>query len=218
MKMRAFLSKVFERIIRFLSSYCQTLNWNIRCIIFNIQPRVFVSRKAFINKTARLQLKHGDRSFYADCIHISDNVYINDGVIIAPYNGDIHIGENVFLGPYCVLYGHGGLRIGKDTMIAAHCVLIPSNHGFSDREIPIRNQIPTSLGIDIGEDVWIGCGVRVLDGVSIGKGCVVGSGAVVNKSLPSYSIAVGIPARVIGRRGEKYENSVDLKLNLSVKD
>lgn len=43
--------------------------------------------------------------------------------------------------------------------------------------------------------------MRVLDGVTIGKGSVIGAGAVVTKSIPPYSIAVGVPAKVIGRRG-----------------
>jgi acetyltransferase-like isoleucine patch superfamily enzyme len=42
--------------------------------------------------------------------------------------------------------------------------------------------------------------VRVLDGVTIGEGCVIGAGAVVNKNIPPYSIAVGVPAKVIGQR------------------
>jgi len=48
--------------------------------------------------------------------------------------------------------------------------------------------------------VWVGTGCRILDGVKIGRGCVIGAGAVVTKNLPSYSIAVGVPARIVGTR------------------
>ena len=49
----------------------------------------------------------------------------------------------------------------------------------------------TKGGIEIGEDVWLGAGVIVLDGVAIGQGSVVGAGAVVAAPLPEYSYAVG---------------------------
>ncbi len=56
--------------------------------------------------------------------------------------------------------------------------------------------------IRLGRDVWLGAGVRVLKGVTVGDGCVVGAGSVVNKDLPPYSIAVGVPAKVVRSRGE----------------
>lgn len=55
--------------------------------------------------------------------------------------------------------------------------------------------------IHIEDDVWIGAGVKVLKGVTIGKGSVIGAGAVVTKDIPPYSIAAGVPCRVIGKRG-----------------
>jgi acetyltransferase-like isoleucine patch superfamily enzyme len=52
----------------------------------------------------------------------------------------------------------------------------------------------------IEDDVWIGLNAVILQGVTIGHGTIVGAGAVVNKSIPPWSVAVGVPARVIGRR------------------
>ena len=49
-------------------------------------------------------------------------------------------------------------------------------------------------------DVWLGAGAIVLDGVSIEKGSVIGAGAVVSKDIPPYSVAVGVPARVVRNR------------------
>ena len=59
-----------------------------------------------------------------------------------------------------------------------------------------------SKPVTIEDDVWIGAGVRVMDGVRIGRGSVIGAGAVVTKSIPPNSVAVGMPARVVGQRGE----------------
>lgn len=66
-----------------------------------------------------------------------------------------------------------------------------------------KNKIEESKPITIGNDVFIGANVTVLDGVSIGDGAVVGAGAVVNKDIPPYAIAVGVPARVVKYRFEK---------------
>ena len=52
----------------------------------------------------------------------------------------------------------------------------------------------------IEDDVWLGMGVKVMDGVRIGRGAVVGANAVVTKDIPPYSVAVGVPARVIRKR------------------
>jgi acetyltransferase-like isoleucine patch superfamily enzyme len=63
----------------------------------------------------------------------------------------------------------------------------------------------------IEDDCWLGTGVKVLDGVTIGQGSVVGAGAVVTKDIPPYSVAVGIPSKVIAQRN----NKTGLETNLS---
>ncbi|MFA6779069.1 MAG: CatB-related O-acetyltransferase, partial [Paludibacteraceae bacterium] len=56
----------------------------------------------------------------------------------------------------------------------------------------------------IGNDVFIGANVIVLDGVRIGNGAVIGAGAVVVNDIPDYAVAVGVPARVVKYRFDKY--------------
>jgi acetyltransferase-like isoleucine patch superfamily enzyme len=79
--------------------------------------------------------------------------------------------------------------------------LICGNHTFVRRDLPIRSQPTEELPITIGDDVWLGASAIVLGGVSIGEGSVVGAGSVVTQDLPPYSIARGVPARVVGVRG-----------------
>ena len=55
----------------------------------------------------------------------------------------------------------------------------------------------------IGDDVWIGDGAIILPGVHIGQGSIVGAGAVVSRDIPSGSIAVGVPAKVVGQIGDR---------------
>ncbi|MFH1073587.1 MAG: DapH/DapD/GlmU-related protein [Candidatus Firestonebacteria bacterium] len=133
-------------------------------------------------------------------IEIGDNTYIHPYALIKTNGGEIKIGKGSTVNDYAVLYGHGGLTIGNDTHIAAHVVIVPANHLFSDPDIPISKQGETKKGIRIGDDVCIGAGAVFLDGVNIGKGAVVAAGAVVTKSVPEYSVAAGVPAKVIKER------------------
>jgi acetyltransferase-like isoleucine patch superfamily enzyme len=153
----------------------------------------------FIADTAKLLIRP-DGFNVGGIISIASGAKICDGVILAPYGGSISIEENVYIGPYSVIYGHGGLHIGRDSLIATHTIVIPADHLFHDRDRMVRSQGLSRKGITIGEDVWIGANVKILDGVEIGDKSIVGAGAVVNKSLPPFSIAVGVPTRVIGFR------------------
>lgn len=133
-------------------------------------------------------------------IRLAQNVKLEAGVVLQAWGGSIVIQDNVFIGPYSVIYGHGGVIIGQDSLIAMHCRILSSNHTIPERSQHIRWQPDTLIATTIGRDVWLGAGVTVLAGVTIGDGCVVGAGAVVTKDLPPYSIAMGVPAKVIKTR------------------
>jgi len=135
-------------------------------------------------------------------ITIGDNTYLTSFAVIDVQGGFVKIGENCSVNPFCVLYGQGGLEIGNGVRIAAKTTIIPANHSFSRTDIPQWLQPLTKKGIKIEDDVWIGTNVTILDGVTIHRGSVVGGGAVVTKDIPEYSVAVGVPAKVIKRRIE----------------
>jgi len=115
--------------------------------------------------------------------------------------GDIELGENVSINSYACLSGR--VKIGNGARIASHVSIVGFNHGFDDTDTPIYRQPLTSLGIDIGDDVWIGANAVVLDGVKIGRGAIIAAGAVVAKDVPALAVAGGVPARVLKYRGEK---------------
>jgi acetyltransferase-like isoleucine patch superfamily enzyme len=127
----------------------------------------------------------------------------------------IHIGENTFIGPSTCIAGPGNIKIGKNCLIGAQSGIFANNHNFADLELPIREQGVTRQGIVIEDDCWLGSGTKVLDGVTIGKGSVIGAGSVVTKDIPSLSIAVGVPARVIKKReGKQLGKSINIELRI----
>ena len=135
-------------------------------------------------------------------ICLKDFAYLDRGVNITVHDrGRIEIGFRTYIGPYTCIAGPGPVVIGQQCLISSHCGIYGNNHVFEDTNTYIRNQGFTCKGITLEDDCWLGTGVRVLDGVTIGKGSVVGAGAVVTKDIPPYSIAVGVPAKVIGQRG-----------------
>jgi len=120
---------------------------------------------------------------HPELIKIGKDVHINYGSFIDASGGEIEIGNNVLIGPYCVLRA--------------------ANHIFSDPNTPIMKQGHEPGKIIIEDDVWLGANVIVLPNVKIGKGSVIGAGAVVSKDIKPLTIAAGVPAKKIGTRGSK---------------
>lgn len=112
--------------------------------------------------------------------------------------GEIELGENVSVNPYACLSGK--VKIGNGVRIASHVSIVGFNHSFDDLDTPIFRQPLTSKGIAIEDDVWIGANAVILDGVRIGAGTIIAAGAVVSQDIPSFSIAGGVPARVLKSR------------------
>jgi acetyltransferase-like isoleucine patch superfamily enzyme len=120
-------------------------------------------------------------------------------------SGDVVIGERCMINPHCVLYSGSGIEIGDDVALAPGVQIVPANHAYHRRDIPIAQQgfLPSKGGVKIGDDVWIGANAVLLDGAVIGKGAVIAAGAVVSGKVPPYEIWGGVPAKKIGRRGEE---------------
>lgn len=131
---------------------------------------------------------------------IGEESRIDFGALVNAYGGRIEIGRRSSIGPYCVLYGHGGLTLGDDVLIAAHTVIVPSTHNYRDTTRTIREQGTSERPIHIEDDVWIGTHCAILTDVTIGTGSIIAAGAVVRDDVAPGSIIGGVPGRVIGRR------------------
>lgn len=133
-------------------------------------------------------------------IEIGCHSRIAHDVTLNANGGHVLLGRNVYVGPFSILRGDGGLEIGDDVLISPHGVVMAASHAYKDRKRLIREQAESGAGIQIQADVWIGSGATILDGVTVERGAVVGAGAVVTRNVPSFSVVVGVPARVVGER------------------
>ena len=107
----------------------------------------------------------------------------------------IRLGENVFINYNGMMLDGGLITIGDNTQVGPNCQFLTPNHpiDYIERRKPIEKCSP----ITIGQDCWLGGGVTVCPGVTIGDRCIIGAGSVVTKDIPSDSMAVGNPCRVI---------------------
>lgn len=135
-------------------------------------------------------------------IILGDACELTKNVVLHPYGGSIRVAARVHFGPGVVVYGHGGVEIGEDTLIAMHCNILSSEHTIPPMTRRICWEADIRKSTRIGRDVWIGAGATVLAGVTIGDGCIIGAGSVVTSDIPTGWIAVGAPARPIRRRAD----------------
>ena len=134
-------------------------------------------------------------------IRIGDGVFIGRNTILSCKNGDIELGDGANIGFNCELFSASRVTIGRMVLMAAYSYVIGGDHDFSDPARAVLAQERVSAGVSVGDGVWIGAGAKILDGVDVGAHAVIGAAAVVREHVPAGAIAVGVPARVVGSRG-----------------
>jgi acetyltransferase-like isoleucine patch superfamily enzyme len=117
---------------------------------------------------------------------LQDSIYIRAGT-----KGRVSIGDGAAINSFCQLYGHGGITIGADAQLGPGTIVTTTDHDYGG------NLEERFKPVMIGRRAWIGANVTVIGGVTIGDGAVIGAGAVVIRDIPAYTLAVGVPARVI---------------------
>lgn len=129
---------------------------------------------------------------------------IHRGVSLSP---NVRLRGMVEIGPGSAIAQNGsisgmkaGVRIGSYVMIAPNVVIVAFDHGSADRDMPMMRQAHIEAPVNIEDDVWIAANVTIGKGVRIGKGSIIGANSFVNRNIPPYSIAAGVPAKVIKSR------------------
>ena len=156
----------------------------------------FLAPSASISGQPGAALRLGNNGFVAAHAYITDDVRLGDHCTVNPFatlRGKIHGGDGVRIGAYACLMGF--------------------NHGYADTTKPIWQQPHTRKGIVLGDDIWIGAHVSIMDGVKVGSHTILAAGAVVTKDVPDYAIVGGNPARIIRMRKRTYApRSLEAKL------
>ena len=134
-------------------------------------------------------------------LRIGTKTKIGSFTKIKATDGPLTIGSNVSIGTNCFIASHEkGLRIGHDCLVSPNVTIIATNYNYGQLDIPFVQQGTTSKGIEIGDNVWLGSGVCVVDGAKIGKGVIVTPNSVVTTDVADYSIIQGNPAKLIFTR------------------
>lgn len=107
----------------------------------------------------------------------------------------VHFGDGVYanFGLTCVDDTH--IYVGSHTLFGPNVVLATAGHPMMP-ELR-KHGIQYNMPIHIGENCWLGAGVIVVPGVTIGDNVVIGASSVVTKDIPSNSVAMGTPCRVV---------------------
>jgi acetyltransferase-like isoleucine patch superfamily enzyme len=159
-------------------SYFENLAWSL----LNILPHF--ARDLFF----RLVFKRFGRGCFIDY-----DVYVR-------YPFKVSIGDRTAINRGCRLYSSYMVK-DAEIIIGNHVALGPQvtffTAGHDHGTIDLKD---TAATIKVGDHVWIGGGSFILHGVTIGDGAVVGAGSTVTRDVPPWSIAVGNPAKVVGRR------------------
>lgn len=131
-------------------------------------------------------------------ISLADDVIISRNCIIQAKAGSVTIDQRSEVGANTIISTISSIHIGKHALIAPNCFIGGGQYVMDQPEVPMIDLGWAPKGpVVLGDDVWLGAGVVVLDGVRVGTGCVVGAGAVVSRDLPDYAIAMGVPAKIV---------------------
>jgi acetyltransferase-like isoleucine patch superfamily enzyme len=118
-------------------------------------------------------------------------------------SGLIEIGENCLINELCSFTAHcSTIKIGNGVLVGPETVIHTLNHRFERSDLPIWTQGVQTKSIIVEDDVWIGAHCTIINGVRIGAHSIIGAHSLVNKDIPPYSIAHGVPCKVYKSRAD----------------
>ena len=120
-----------------------------------------------------------------------ENIVIHQPCFFAG-NEFISIGKNSVINAFTHIWGHGGVTIGENCLIASHTVITSLTHNSGSKLFSNEN---IAKPVNIGNNVWIGSHAIILPGVTIGNNVIIGAGCLVNQDVAENAVYVGMPAK-----------------------
>lgn len=183
------------KLLRFLYF---DIGFKLRCFFWKC---IVISSGGKIGKNAKIYEDVRIVCNHPGAIKIDDNVRILRNVTVSTSeSGKISIGNNVHIGESTIIYSDKEITIKDNVIIGPQNIIVDVDHIYQDADIPINKQGYNAKKVLIEDDVWVSSHCCIIKGVVIGRGSVIGAGSVVNKDIPPYSVACGVPAKVIKKR------------------
>jgi acetyltransferase-like isoleucine patch superfamily enzyme len=111
----------------------------------------------------------------------------------------LRIGDGCSIGRGSLLVAHESIHIGDDVFMAPYCYITDQNHTYTDLDTPIGRQWPRNNPVSVGDGCWIGARCVILPGTRLGRHVTVAAGSVVRGEFPDYCVIGGTPARLLRR-------------------
>lgn len=172
--------------------------WNIKRVLDKImmifrglEVEMIYSPKGFVKILGKVYLDNPNIKFGKNVV-LYPNVHI-----FGP--GNVILEDNVSLGDGTIICAARNIKIGRNTMTGAHCYIIDCNHGMH-LGVPMRKQTMSIKETIIEEDVWLGCGVKILAGARVKTGAVIGAGTVITGFVNNETICYGSREYILKER------------------
>lgn len=147
-----------------------------------------------LNQTTHLQIDRR-QELLKDLLGKTGEKFTIQTPFYCDYGNNIYIGEKFYANFDCLILDVAEVHIGDNVMFGPRVNIFTAGHPI-DAEIRNTN-LEFGKPVTIGDNVWVGGNVTINPGVTIGDNVVIGSGSVVTKNIPSNTIAVGNPCRVL---------------------
>lgn len=164
----------------------------IKQIIYKLLYKLRSEKKVKYNRVLPFGEYFSDRWEKASYLKFGQGSSVYDSVLVF---GDVNVGENVWIGPFVILDGTGGLTIGNHCSISAGVQIYSHDsveYALSGGKVPYELK-PTV----IGNNCYVGPNVIIQRGVTIGDAVVIGANSFVNKDIPNHARVAGSPAVAI---------------------
>jgi acetyltransferase-like isoleucine patch superfamily enzyme len=173
----------------YLVRYWRFFRWKAQ------NPHIITEGFVFLGKNVELYARKG----YGRLI-LGKWVHIGSGNALRAHEGTLRIGDKCVFGKDNTVNTYLDIEFGSATIVADWVYVCDFDHVFTNIALPIKDQGITKSPVRIGPDCWLGTKVTVLRGTTIGRGCVVAAHCLVNTDVPDFSVAVGVPVRVVRNR------------------